>query len=220
VRAAADLAARARALRRPAEAEQAMRAGAALAGEARASVAIPGARRRALQALLECELARLDGTATPDDWREALALCDGVASRPNAAYAAFRLAERLASAGGPAGERREALADALARARASGLARLEAEATALARRRRISTPARSTPATPEQELAGLGLTPREVEILRHVAAGRTNRRIAEALFISQKTAAHHVSSILTKLHVETRGEAASLAHRVGLLPAA
>jgi DNA-binding CsgD family transcriptional regulator len=62
----------------------------------------------------------------------------------------------------------------------------------------------------------LGLTRREHDVLRLVAAGRTNRQIAEALFISPKTASVHVSNILGKLGVSGRGEAAALAHRMRL----
>ncbi|WP_370531819.1 LuxR C-terminal-related transcriptional regulator [Streptomyces venezuelae] len=47
--------------------------------------------------------------------------------------------------------------------------------------------------------------------------GRTNRQIAEELFISPKTASVHVSNILAKLGVAGRGEAAALAHRLHLL---
>jgi DNA-binding NarL/FixJ family response regulator len=60
------------------------------------------------------------------------------------------------------------------------------------------------------------LTPREVEVLRLVAEGRSNRQVAEALFISAKTASVHVSNILAKLGVSTRVEAAAIAHRSGL----
>jgi DNA-binding NarL/FixJ family response regulator len=49
-----------------------------------------------------------------------------------------------------------------------------------------------------------------------VAEGRTNRQIAEALFISAKTASVHVSNILAKLGVTNRGEAAAAARRLGL----
>lgn len=52
-----------------------------------------------------------------------------------------------------------------------------------------------------------------------MAAGRSNRRIAEELFISPKTVSVHVSNILAKLGVSGRGEAAALAHRLGLFPA-
>jgi DNA-binding NarL/FixJ family response regulator len=59
------------------------------------------------------------------------------------------------------------------------------------------------------------LTPREREVLGLIADGRTNRQIAETLFITQKTASVHVSNILSKLDVANRGEAAALAHRAG-----
>lgn len=61
-----------------------------------------------------------------------------------------------------------------------------------------------------------GLTARETEVLRLVAAGRTNGEIGAELFISTKTASVHVSNILAKLGVATRGEAGALAHRAGL----
>ena len=60
------------------------------------------------------------------------------------------------------------------------------------------------------------LSPQERRILDHIADGRTNRQIAEALFISNKTASVHVSNILAKLGVANRGEAAAVAHRLGL----
>lgn len=63
-----------------------------------------------------------------------------------------------------------------------------------------------------------GLTRREQDVHRLVAAGHTNRRIAEELYISPKTASVHVSSILAKLGVSSRGEAAALAHRLRLYP--
>ncbi|HEX8863701.1 MAG TPA: LuxR C-terminal-related transcriptional regulator [Actinomycetes bacterium] len=62
----------------------------------------------------------------------------------------------------------------------------------------------------------LGLTPREREVLALIADGRTNRQIAETLFISPKTASVHVSNILAKLGVANRGEAAAVAHRLRL----
>jgi len=62
----------------------------------------------------------------------------------------------------------------------------------------------------------LGLTSRERDVLRLVADGRSNRGIAEELFISPKTASVHVSNILAKLGVSGRGEAAALAHRLRL----
>ncbi|MFI7135529.1 AAA family ATPase [Nonomuraea sp. NPDC050153] len=69
---------------------------------------------------------------------------------------------------------------------------------------------------PAQESSEL-LTPRELEVLRLVTQGRTNRDIATELFISAKTVSVHVSNILAKLGVTTRGEAAAAAHRLSLL---
>jgi DNA-binding NarL/FixJ family response regulator len=63
----------------------------------------------------------------------------------------------------------------------------------------------------------MGLTVRELDVLRLVAAGCSNREIAGELFISVKTASVHVSNILGKLGVTNRGEAAAAAHRLRLL---
>ena len=53
-------------------------------------------------------------------------------------------------------------------------------------------------------------------MLALIAEGRTNRQIGQALFITPKTASVHVSRILAKLGVAGRGEAAAVAHRLGL----
>jgi len=62
------------------------------------------------------------------------------------------------------------------------------------------------------------LTERELEVLRLIAAGLNNREIAERLVISDKTVKTHVSSILGKLHLEDRTQAAIYALRHGLAP--
>jgi DNA-binding NarL/FixJ family response regulator len=62
----------------------------------------------------------------------------------------------------------------------------------------------------------IGLTPRELEVLRLVADGHSNREIAEKLFITAKTASVHVSNIMAKMDVASRGEAAAAAHRMRL----
>jgi pimeloyl-ACP methyl ester carboxylesterase/DNA-binding CsgD family transcriptional regulator len=69
---------------------------------------------------------------------------------------------------------------------------------------------------PPPQLGELGLTEREIEVLRLIAAGRTNKEIASTLYISPKTAGAHVSNILAKLGVERRAAAATLAQRLGL----
>jgi DNA-binding NarL/FixJ family response regulator len=61
-----------------------------------------------------------------------------------------------------------------------------------------------------------GLTAREVEVLGLVGQGLRNADIAARLFVSEKTVGHHVSAILRKLDVRTRGEASAEARRRGL----
>ena len=87
----------------------------------------------------------------------------------------------------------------------------------LARRARV----RLTAGTNQREADGAGrcgLSQRELEVLTLVVAGHTNREIASALYITNKTASAHVSHILTKLGVSNRGQASALAHRLNLLP--
>ena len=57
------------------------------------------------------------------------------------------------------------------------------------------------------------LTAREVEVLRLVATGMSNNEIADALTLSQKTVARHLSNIFTKLDVTSRTAAAAFAYR-------
>jgi DNA-binding NarL/FixJ family response regulator len=126
------------------------------------------------------------------------------------AYALLRQAE-VALAHGERDAAASALAEGSAAARALGAAPLADEIAALARRARIPLEA-AAPAADD-----LGLTDREREVLRHVAEGRSNGQIAADLFISRKTASVHVSNILAKLGVASRGEAAAVAHRRGLV---
>ena len=105
--------------------------------------------------------------------------------------------------------------DGLARARELGLARQAAVPIA-------GNPAESLVAAGRWDEAletldeVLGLTVRELEVLRLVAARRGNREIAASLFISPRTASVHVSNILSKLSVSSRGEATATAHRLHL----
>jgi len=100
-----------------------------------------------------------------------------------------------------------------------GAAPIAAEAAALARRTRLSLDepeAAAVRPAAEDPLTRFGLTEREREILLLLAAGRSNPQIAGALFISPKTASVHVSNILAKLGVDSRVEAAAVAHRLGV----
>jgi DNA-binding CsgD family transcriptional regulator len=84
------------------------------------------------------------------------------------------------------------------------------------RRQRLSlVPDRSATTRPGHRLAG-GLTAREAEVLRHVATGQTNREIADALSLSEKTVARHLSNIFGKIDVSTRAAATAFALREGI----
>jgi DNA-binding CsgD family transcriptional regulator len=61
-----------------------------------------------------------------------------------------------------------------------------------------------------------GMTKRELEILRLIAVGRTNREVAQELFLSPRTVDSHVRSILRKLDCRSRVEAAHRADELGL----
>jgi DNA-binding CsgD family transcriptional regulator len=63
-----------------------------------------------------------------------------------------------------------------------------------------------------------GLSPREREVLTLVAEGRSNKAIAEALFISPNTIKTHVASLMTKLHADSRAQLAAIAARQEVLP--
>jgi len=136
-----------------------------------------------------------------------------------AAYARWREAEARLAARGDRGQAAAALRAALDTAERLSADPLAREITALAGRARLTLDADEPEATPEEpdEGARLGLTTREREVLALVALGRTNRQIADELFISENTAGVHVSNILGKLGVAGRGEAAAVAYRLGLV---
>ena len=69
------------------------------------------------------------------------------------------------------------------------------------------------PATRGAAEKPFGLTPREIEVLRLVSSGLTNRAISKELFLSEKTVDRHVSNIFAKLDVPTRTAATALAYR-------
>ncbi|HEY8463046.1 MAG TPA: response regulator transcription factor [Bacillota bacterium] len=70
---------------------------------------------------------------------------------------------------------------------------------------------------PELPPGKFGLTQRELEIIKYIAAGQTNKEIARKLFISEKTVKNHVSSILRKMALEDRTQVAIYAYKQGLI---
>jgi DNA-binding NarL/FixJ family response regulator len=130
-------------------------------------------------------------------------------------HARWREAQALLQAG----ERWDVAAPPLRAAHAIstriGFVPLTAAIEDLARRARINLGSGAESSSPTSPAKLLGLTAREREVLERLAAGRTNRQIADELFISTKTASVHVSNILAKLGVANRGEAAARARDLG-----
>ena len=91
-------------------------------------------------------------------------------------------------------------------------------AAAIVARRLRQLGARGVPRGPRARTRDnpAGLTPRELDVVPLLADGLRNAQIAERLVVSAKTVDHHVSAILRKLSVHTRGEAAAAAARLGL----
>jgi DNA-binding CsgD family transcriptional regulator len=76
--------------------------------------------------------------------------------------------------------------------------------------------ARLAPTPSSPRMLPAGLSAREIEVLRFVAAGRTNREIADALFLSERTVEVHVTHILTKTGADNRAAATAFAYQHGL----
>jgi DNA-binding CsgD family transcriptional regulator len=74
----------------------------------------------------------------------------------------------------------------------------------------------ATQRSPARVSRPFNLTAKELEVLRLLMQGKTNRRIASALRMTEKTASVHVSHILAKLSVSSRGEAVARAYELGL----
>jgi DNA-binding CsgD family transcriptional regulator/tetratricopeptide (TPR) repeat protein len=169
--------------------------------------------------LAQAERSRLEGASDPERWHVAAAAWERLERPFEAAYARFRQAEALLVGGTPRHQAETVLRVAHQTAVALGAAPLRREIELLAQRghlhleAQVDTAAAEVPPSPG---ASLGLTRREVEVLRLIAEGRSNRQIGQALFITEKTASVHVSHILAKLGVAGRGEAAAVAHRLGL----
>ncbi len=183
-----------------------------------ADLAAETAAARGYRALVTAELARAADQGDVAPW-SAAAQAWHLAGEPYPrAYVLLRLAEASAAAGDRQAAGRS-VRQAHALASQVGAIPIAHEAEALARRARLSLQEPAEPAVTrpaEDPLVRFGLTEREREILALLAAGRSNPQIAEALFISPKTASVHVSNILAKLGVDSRVEAAAVAHRLGV----
>jgi DNA-binding CsgD family transcriptional regulator len=168
-----------------------------------------GAEARAWLARVEAEAARLSGDPAPDAWRDAVAAF-GFGHVYEQARSRWRLAEALLAVGDRAGATEQAQAAHEVAVRL-GAVPLRSAVEDLARRGRLDVAGVRTP-----PLSAV-MTPREAEVLRLLARGRTNRQIGAELYISEKTASVHVSNILAKLGANGRTEAVAIASARGLL---
>lgn len=172
-------------------------------------------------ATAEAEWSRLhDGHGgSPDRWHEAATQWENLSFPHPAAYARRRLAEALLRRAEGASAAARELAAAWETATMLGAGPLLRSIEALADRARISLPgpAAAPQTSPHTGPAG-GLTQRERQVLTLVADGLSNRRIAQDLFISEKTVSVHISHILAKLGVTNRTEAAAAARRINITP--
>ena len=171
----------------------------------------------AFEAVCVAELSRAGGRPDPEAWAGAADRFVGLRLPFELGYTRWRQAEALILGPGDRGGAAEALREAAEIAATLPAPLLAAEVDGLARRARLSldSPPSATPESSASER--LGLTDREQTVLALMAEGHTNREIGAALFISEKTASVHVSRILAKLGVRSRVEAATAAHRLGLV---
>jgi DNA-binding NarL/FixJ family response regulator len=108
-----------------------------------------------------------------------------------------------------------AYAAAVAAARALAVAEVLDEALAALENTGATPPVPSSPSTSHFDRV-FELSPREREVLALVAEGRSNKAIADELFVSPNTVKTHVAALLHKLHADTRVQLATLAARQGL----
>jgi DNA-binding CsgD family transcriptional regulator/tetratricopeptide (TPR) repeat protein len=170
------------------------------------------------RATWDAERARVRGASDPAAWGAAAKAWQALDCPHRVGYARWRQAEAWLAAGQP---RSAAIALRAAAPAARGHAPLAAQIRKLAQRAhlRIQEPPAASADTPRpaEAPAPYGLTGRELQVLRLLAAGRTNAQIGGELYISPKTAGVHVTNILRKLGVSSRVQAAAVAERAGLL---
>ena len=82
----------------------------------------------------------------------------------------------------------------------------------------VEVPAPANFVRDEAQVTALGLTPRELEILEFMAAGLSNKEIAERAFVSENTVKTHAARVFSKLSAKRRTQAIQLAKEAGLIP--
>jgi DNA-binding CsgD family transcriptional regulator/tetratricopeptide (TPR) repeat protein len=158
------------------------------------------------------ELLRGDPSRSVELLRGAAEALEAIPFMPDAGRVRRQLARALVATGDREGAMRE-----LRRAH-EVFARLGAERELDGTREQLRELG-ARPPTRSMTQGAAGLTGRELEIVRLVAARRSNKEIGAALGISARTASTHLSNIFTKLGVESRGELADRAREAGLLEA-
>jgi ATP/maltotriose-dependent transcriptional regulator MalT len=83
--------------------------------------------------------------------------------------------------------------------------------------REVPVPATQTFVRNDSKIAELGITPRELEILEHIAGGKSTREIAETLFVSENTVKTHASRLFSKLSVNRRTQAVDVGKKLGII---
>jgi ATP/maltotriose-dependent transcriptional regulator MalT len=177
----------------------------------------PGPEPAAFDALGVAELARADGDPDPGAWAAAAERFAALEEPFERGYARWRQAEALIAGAGNRGAAAHPLGEAADLAAGLPAPLLAAEIESLGRRARVPVGAPGGDTRDDAGVERWGLTEREHAVLALLADGRTNRQIGQTLFISEKTASVHVSRILGKLGVRSRVEAATTAHRLGLV---
>jgi DNA-binding NarL/FixJ family response regulator len=123
------------------------------------------------------------------------------------------LAERLLAESASRGDATAALDEAVSLLVDAPRSPVRTLAGQVARRARVRLSTHPDDTAERGRQSSFGLTEREVDVLRLLAEGRTNREIGEALFISPKTVSVHLSSIMRKLGVRRRADAARIARK-------
>ncbi|MFQ6026139.1 MAG: AAA family ATPase [Dehalococcoidia bacterium] len=162
-----------------------------------------------LLGLLSQTMGNLDQAAA--HFEDALAFCRKAGYRPELAWTCHDYADTLLQRNG-SGDRAKAmslLAEALSICQELGMRPLIERVVSL--QDRAGSPPVKAPAYPD------GLTQREVEVLRLLSAGKTDREIAQELLVSVRTVGGHVSNILNKTNSANRTEAAAYAALHGLI---